>query len=457
MTGSAATVIGGGGIAKAIPLARRPNPLLAWTVVVLLSLLYCLSFIDRMILTLLVGPIKADLGFSDTQLGMLHGVAFGLFYATVGYPLGLWADHRSRKWLIVVGVLLWVGSTALSAFVRSFSALFLCRMGLGLGEAALSPAALSMIADYFPPNRRARAVGLFITGASVGGALAVIVGGELTVAIAHAPARFSPIGGMHAWQAVLLVVSIPGFVLAVLMMFVPEPSRDAARPVSRGTGLFAYLRHRRVLLSLHIGGMTLCSCCSFGMTMWIPSLLIRELGWSAGDVARLYGPLLMAASVLGMVGSGVIADRGVRLGDPARTMKIAFASVILLLLSGIWIALIAHGTVAMMAGLALFSIAGAAPFGVSLTALISTTHNRFRGQITALYLLGINFGGFMIGPPLAGFFSDRLFPGPGGLGRALALLAGITLPGAALMLRAAIAPYRAALAEMGEGRVHSST
>lgn len=426
-----------------------PRPLLAWSVVVLLSALYCLSFIDRMILTLLVEPIKADLGFSDTQMGLLHGLAFALFYATVGYPLGRLADRLSRKWLLVFGVLLWVMSTALSAFARSFTTLFLCRMGLGLGEAALSPAAMSLIGDYFRPEKRARAVSIYITGATLGGGLAVIVGGWLGGIVSDGQTIDLPlVGDMKAWQITFLAVSLPGFILAALMMLVPEPERKKAAPSERPAGFLAYMGYRRRLLILHIGGMGLCSAGTFGFSAWVPSLLIRTLDWSLMDVASYYGPIMLVGSASGMIGSGILADRGVRLGDIARPMKIAFVSLIAILVTGIWITLIAWDVMSMLIGLSLFCIASAAPFGVSLAALLATTPNEFRGQITAVYLFGGSIGGFALGPPLAGAFSDYLFPYEQGLAHSMALLGVVTLPLGALMLGRAVAPYRTAAKEM---------
>ncbi len=402
-----------------------------------------------MILTLLVEPIKADLGLTDTQLGLLHGLAFALFYATVGYPLGLLADRFSRKWLITIGVLLWVTSTALSAFARTFATLFLCRMGLGLGEAALSPAAMSLIADYFRPEMRARAASIFITGASIGGALAVIIGGWLVGAVAEGGTVYVPyLGEIRTWQLTFLVVSAPGFLLAGLMMFVREPERRQLVSIERADGLLRYMRHRRGLLALHIGGMTLCSAGTFAFGMWIPTLLIRTLDWSPQSVAYYYGPILMFASVVGMIGGGILADRGVRSGDIARPMKLAFLSMIALLVSSLAVTFFTHSTGPMLICLALFNIVGAAPFGVSLAALLATTPNAYRGQITALYLFGVSFGGFAVGPPVVGAFSDYLFSDADGLANALALLALIAFPGAAFMLGRAVKPYRTAADEM---------
>lgn len=431
--------------------APWPPQLLAWSVVILLSLLYCLSFIDRMILTLLVEPIKADLGLNDTQLGMLHGLAFALFYATLGYPLGLAADRYSRKWLITGGVFLWITMTALSAFAKDFWTLFFCRMGLGLGEAALSPAAMSLIADYFRPEKRARASSIYIAGASFGGGMAIIVGGWLGGIVSHGATIDVPlIGDMRAWQFTLLAVSVPGFLLGALFMLVPEPVRRKSAVAERATGLISYLVYRKRLLSLHLCGMALASACTFGFNAWMPSLLIRRLNWSLHDIAIYYGPLVLVMSVGAMILSGVLADRGVRSGDSARTMKIAFWCMIILMVTGAWITLIAHDAATMLPALALLNIASAAPFGVSLAALLATTPNRFRGQITAIYLFGLTFGGFAVGPPLAGYFSDYVFPYQDGLAHALALLGVITLPGAALMLGLAIKPYRIAVKEMAE-------
>ena len=170
-------------IDPAAPKHDRPAPrfaysaVRAWTVVVLLLLAYAVSLIDRQVLSLLVQPIKASLDISDTQISLLHGLAFAIFYTMFGILIGRAVDKYNRRNIIVAGITLWCLATIACGLASSFAGLFIARMFVGVGEATLSPAAFSMIADYFPPERRARAMSVFSTGVFVGSGLALILGG----------------------------------------------------------------------------------------------------------------------------------------------------------------------------------------------------------------------------------------------------------------------------------------
>ena len=154
--------------------APYPSGRVAWYAVSVLLIAYTIAFIDRTILSLLVGPIQADLGIGDTAMGLLHGIAFALFYCLLGLPIAWLSDRYSRRWIIAVGMALWSFMTALCGFAQSFVQLFLARMGVGVGEATLSPAAYSMIADLFPSNRLGRAMGVYSSGVFFGAGIAFL-------------------------------------------------------------------------------------------------------------------------------------------------------------------------------------------------------------------------------------------------------------------------------------------
>ena len=178
-----------------------PNPVFAWYVVVVLFLAYTLSFVERQIMSLLIGPIKRDLMISDTQISLLHGFAFAIFYTILGIPLGRLADRKNRTIIISVGIFLWSFMTALCGLARSFWSLFMTRIGVGVGEATLSPAAYSMISDYFPKEKRGLAISLYSMGVFFGAGMAYILGGLVVKLASQAGITTLPVlGQVRPWQ-----------------------------------------------------------------------------------------------------------------------------------------------------------------------------------------------------------------------------------------------------------------
>ncbi|MBL8631225.1 MAG: MFS transporter, partial [Rhodospirillaceae bacterium] len=195
----------------------------AWYVVGVLVLAYTVSYIDRTILTLMVKPIRETLQISDVQISLLHGLAFAIFYTVLGVPIGWLADRVNRTKVIAVGIFVWSLMTAACGLSRSFWQMFMARVGVGVGEAALSPAAYSLLNDYFKADRRTLAISIYATGVYIGSGLALIVGGGV---IAVTPSLELPfVGHMEPWQVVFLAVGLPGLVVAVLMKTVKEPLR----------------------------------------------------------------------------------------------------------------------------------------------------------------------------------------------------------------------------------------
>ncbi|HKZ72699.1 MAG TPA: MFS transporter, partial [Steroidobacteraceae bacterium] len=203
-----------------------PPALYSWYVVGVLTVTYTVSFIDRQIMALMIEPIRRDLGITDTQVSLLIGLAFAVFYTLLGLPIARLADRYSRRAIIAAGVAVWCVMTAACGLARSYAQLFLARVGVGVGEAALSPSALSMMSDYFPKRTRGRAVAVYNMGISLGAGLAMIVGGQVIAHVMQAPpVRLPVVGELFAWQTVFLVVGLPGLLMAVLMATVKEPAR----------------------------------------------------------------------------------------------------------------------------------------------------------------------------------------------------------------------------------------
>ena len=247
------------------PAVPYPPRGYAWYVVVLLTLAYIISFVDRQILGLLAELIKRDLDISDVQMSWLMGLSFAIFYATLGIPIGWLADRRSRRTIIAAGIAIWCLMTAASGFARQYWQLFLARVGVGVGEATLTPAALSLIMDY-PRNQVGRAIGFYTMGISLGMGVAYIVGGKVIGLVSNAPDLVLPVvGQLRAWQTSFLVVGIPGLFLAALMLTVREPERRGR--IKGGAGI------------------TVAEAVRFLTTRW-----------------RVYGSLIVGKTVLTIVG-----------------------------------------------------------------------------------------------------------------------------------------------------------
>jgi MFS family permease len=211
------------------------RPVYSWYVVGVLTLAYILSFIDRQIITLMIGPIKQDLGLTDTQMSYLIGLSFALFYTVFGFLIALAADRYNRRNIVTAGIVVWSVMTAFCGLAKGYGQLFLARMGVGFGEGALSPSALSMISDYFPREKLARAISVYSMGIAVGSGIALLVGGSIIHLVSSAATVTLPlVGELRPWQAAFVIVALPGLPLALLMLTVREPASARARGVGHG-------------------------------------------------------------------------------------------------------------------------------------------------------------------------------------------------------------------------------
>ncbi len=392
-----------------------PNPTYAWYVVVLLLLAYIVSWLDRQILSYLIGPIKASFELSDTQIGLLLGPAFAIFYITLGIPLGWLADRMSRRLLIGWGIALWSVMTAVSAFAKSFSQLFAARIGLGVGEATLTPSALSLINDYFPKEKRGRAVSLYMSGISLGTAIGSILGGWIVAQVMKTPEVTLPVfGTIDGWRATFLFVAIPGLILSLLMLTVKEPHRRDRIALDRSTttqpslldALKYYWEHRNAFGCLWFGqtAMTVIGYAQF----FNAELFRRTWGWGMADIGLTLGIMFLIFGPGGANFGGWLADRFTKSGDKGGPMRaVLIANMILIPFSIIYPLMPTPWLAIAMLSLSTFGGAMASACGATATTLLAP--NQVRGQAVAVYWVIINFVGLFIGPPLVGLITDRLF------------------------------------------------
>ena len=298
-------------------------------VLLTLSAAMAFSLIDRFALSLLFEPIKADLQLSDTQLGLLHGVAFGLFYATLGIPIAWLVDRWSRKWVIFLGIGCWSAMTALCGFSRNFSQLLGARIGVGVGEAALAPGGYSLIADVVPKNKFATAISIFQMGSLFGAGLALLLGGQILGFVETIDLSGMPLlGSLAPWQLTFIVLALPGIPFLLVLLLFREPLRTGVVSDEPAVGLLEELRKKyQVYTCLFLGNACLVAV-SYGNVTWIPSILARQYGWSIPDIGVRLGLLTLIVAPLGILAGGLLADARTRRGSTSPSSG-------LLMLSGV--------------------------------------------------------------------------------------------------------------------------
>jgi MFS family permease len=437
-----------------------PRPAYSWYVVGILTFAYTVSFIDRQILNLLVEPIRHDLGINDTQISLLQGLAFAIFYSLMGIPIAWLADRSNRRNVIVVGMVLWCMMTAACGLSRNFLQLFLARIGVGVGEAALSPPAYSIIADYFPPHRLARATGTYAFGVYAGAGIAMLAGGAVISMISDAKTVVLPVlGSFRPWQLTFLVVGLPGLLVAALMMTVREPVRRDSRPVTAGgrakptiAELLAFLKSRKSTITAICIGFSFVGMVIIAILSWTPTLFIRIHGWTAGEIGLAYGLILLLLGTSGSVMGGVIADWFYRRGRKDATLRTALYASLLALPLAIAMPLVGNAWLA-IALLAPVTFLLSAPVGLSAAAIQLMTPNHLRAQVTAVYLLVVALIGTGFGPMVVALPTDYLFRDPQAVGRSLALATLVLIPLGAISLWYGCRAFRVILGPPGEEAV----
>jgi len=434
-----------------------PRSAYAWYVVGVLTLAYIFSFIDRQILSLLVEPIKADLGISDTRMSLLLGLSFALFYTVLGIPIARLADAKTRRTIIGAGIFLWSLMTVLCGLSRSYWQLFLARMGVGVGEAALSPAALSMISDYFPKERIGRAISVYKMGISSGQGIAIIVGATiLPVITAYGAIDLPLVGELAPWQAIFVVVGAPGLLLAALLFTVREPVRRHldGRSVAKGSSgipmrtVIRYLIENRSTYLRHFVGMSVLTIMAYGIGSWIPAFFIRTYGLDTAAFSRVLvwlGLIVIIGGAAGTLIGGQLADR------LQRRYADGYIRAVLI---GVGLLIPGYGLFALMptAGLALAllvpaTLGGAIPTAAGTAALMLIAPSQMRAQVAALYYFVINLVGLAIGPTSVALVTDYGFEDESALRYSLAIVALAAGVCAAALLLSLLAPYRRTVAQ----------
>lgn len=420
----------------------------AWYAVGVLGLAYVFSFIDRQILSLMVAPIRRDLHISDTQMSLLMGISFALFYTLFGFPIGRLADSRSRRNIITVGVASWSIFTALCGVAGSFVQLFLMRMGVGAGEAALSPPAYSLISDVFPPNRRAMALSVYGAGMYLGAGMALILGGLIvpyTLATGTVPLPLLGIE-VYRWQLTFFVVGLPGLLVAALIRTVREPARRESRGAAGASigAVIAYIKDHRATFACHHLAAALMAFAAYGSSAWVPTFLVRTYGWNIGRAGLVFGTVIAIFSTVGILAGGWYCDFLARRGYADAHFRVGLTVALLALPLAL---LVPNMPTAELSIVLLIpaAVLKSAMFGVAPAALQQVVPNEMRGQVSAMYLFVVNLIGLGAGPTAVALLTDRVFQDDNMIRYSL-MIAGICAYSlSALLWRLGMGPFRRSL------------
>ena len=423
-----------------------PSPRKAWYAMGVLALVRLSAQLDLGILSLLVQPIKRDLGLTDSEVGLLLGFAFALFYVLLGVPLAGLVDRFSRRAILAVGVTVWSLMTALTGLAQNFVQLFWFRVGVGAGEAVNGPATYSMIADLFPRERLARAIALLNIGSMVGVGLSLVLGAVVIHALSEMTMPTLPfVGQILHWQMVFFIVGLPGLLLALIMMTVPEPVRrkppaGAGVPEKRNFATaVAYLLTNWRFFAPMFAGLAISGIESGGIAMWRPAFFERTYGWTPQQTGLVTGIAQLVAAPIGLVLGAWLSERFAKRHDDAnlRVVTIAWTLAIPAAVAG---PLMPTGELAVACAVfsTLFTMMGTP---TQNAALQSVAPGHMRGQITALYLLSYTLAAQGIGPSFIAAVTNFVIGDEAGLRYALAGSAAVMMPLALLIMLAGVRPY----------------
>lgn len=437
-----------------------PKPWYAWLTVFVLFIAYIFSFIDRMILSLLVEPMKRDLAITDTQFSLLQGLAFAVLYTFAGLPLGRVIDRTNRVRVISIGVAVWSVMTTVCGMVGNYWQLFLARVGVGVGEATLSPAAYSIFADSFEPRRLGLALGIYNVGAAIGAGLAMMIGGYVVEAVASMDDIVVPvIGQIHAWQLTFLVIGPPGLVVALMVAMLREPLRQGEVRSGSGNRLVSiplsevkdFVKSHRVSLFLHHIAVAISHMAAFGAISWTPVLLVRVHDWPADRIGMGLGLALIGGGVLGFIGGGWLGDvlnrrrrvvGRLQVGLIASQIGVPTAAIFTLQPNP-YVTVVLLGVIYMCA---------AANLPSSIAALNELAPNQMRAQLSALFLFTINLLGLGLGATTVALASDYIFTEPTGVRFSLAIITPIGFLLSAILFRASFGPFVRSMASRADAQ-----
>lgn len=438
-----------------MPAAPPASTRYAWYVVGVLTLANVSGALDRQVLSLLVPAIERDLGISDTQMSYLIGLSFSVFYTVLGLPIAWLADRVNRQTIMASGVALWSAMTMLSGVARTYGRLLLARIGVGVGEATLAAPSVSLIADYFPPERVGFAMSVWSLGTFLGSGLAYFIGGWVVGIVAAAGTRRLPVVGMlRPWQVVFVLVGTPGLLVALLMLTVRDPR--AARPVvtsaSAGPSLFSHVRANLRTFTTLAFGYALSAAVNYGIAAWLATFLIRTYGWTPSRAGMVQGVLTMTVGVGATLAGGRVADILVRRGHADAPLRVGIIGAAGMLVSASVYPLMPDAALA-VGWLVVVNFFAAFPWGPAAAAAAEIVPPEIRTQGAALYFFVLSLVSGALGPTAVAFFTDSVFHDPLALRYSLVIVNVIGMLSTIALLAAGMPAYRKAVVGLkGSGR-----
>jgi MFS family permease len=433
------------------------TPAQAWYAVAVLTVANVSGFVDRQILSLLVEPIKRDLHVTDTQVSLLMGLSFVVFYSVLGLPIGRWVDRGHRPRIVALGAFVWSVMTALTGLARSFGQLFAARIGIGVGEATLGPAAVSIIADQFPRKQLGVAMSTYMMGTFAGSGVAYALGAYVVGRVDKPGYITLPlIGDVHPWQTVFFLVGLPGLIVALLALTIREPRALAAPRTTPATAsdrevpfaeVLAYLRRN----ARTVGALSLGFACSasvnYGIGAWLATFLIRTHGWTVQQAGTLQGVLTFTIGPIGVMLGGRLTDVWARRGLVDAPVRVGMLGALgMLIFAGLYPVVPSAALAAAL--LVPVNIFAAMPWGAANAAIAEAMPSRMRGQGSAIYQLVVNLVSGALGPTAVALLTDRVFGDPLALRWSLAITTVVGMTVTLMLLAWARAPFCATVAQV---------
>ncbi|KGT47117.1 hypothetical protein GW12_18220 [Acinetobacter sp. HR7] len=404
-------------VAVEIPPATTERSSYQWYVVIICMVAYILSFVDRQILSLMIEPIKADLMLSDTQFSLLQGLAFSLFYAFMGVPIAALADKKSRVKIISVGIAFWSLATAACGLSKNFIQMFLARLSVGAGEAALSPAFYSIVADLFPKHKLGRALGVYAIGAFIGSGLAFLIGGYVIGLLKDVSFLTLPvIGEIKTWQLTFMIVGLPGVLLALLMILtVREPERKGLKMDANGVAVKAsfknsigFIKTHKKTFFCHFIGFSFYTMMLYSLLGWAPAYYMRNFGLDASQVGYILGIIILVANTAGALFCGWLIDFFSKRGYSDAAIRAGAIGCAALIIPSVLFTQVDN----MQLSFALIFVAmffSTFPIPASAAATQMLTPNQLRSQVSAKFLLISNLIALGVGTTAVALITDKYY------------------------------------------------
>lgn len=411
----------------------------AWWALILLTATYTFSFVDRQIINLLVDPIRNDLSLSDSQVSFLQGLAFVMPYVLLSIPIGRIVDRANRIRVLIIGILVWTVSCVSCGLARNFWQLGVARVGVGAGEASVTPASWSLLADYFPEEKRALPVSLFLMGPYLGAGLSLILGAEVIAwASGLGTVSLPLIGALAPWQLTFMLVALPGLCMALVLPLLTEPVRSerltSGNEAMSWRAARDFIWPRRGLFGAFLLGAPFVVLVLYALQAWVPSLLIRVHGLEIVQAGRYYGAIALLAGSAGVLSGPVMSRYLARRGHGGRAPLLTALFSTLLLIPTLIAAGLATSITWALILITLASYWVTFPLALFATGLQNASPNELRGLMAGCYVLSTNLVGLALGPASVALISDFVFQDSQAVGKSLALVGAVFLPLAALLI-----------------------